>query len=107
MSVTSVSVTSLRQTGVTTAGATVDVATDGTGPVTVVVTWYTGDGKGQLGASDGSQTFQRSGSTQYTITLDHAFQGKGCYWGVQAATSPSAANGSSSQQIFIRRCTLS
>lgn len=105
--VKSVSVTILRQTSISGATASFDVTTDGPGPVTVVITWFTGDTKGSLGAPEGTQTFQRSGATQYTITLGHTFTGKGCYWGVQASTSPSAANGSSSQQIFIRRCTIS
>ena len=102
----SVSVSSLRQTSTTGASASVDVATDGTAPVTIVIEWFTGDAKGELGAQDGSQAFERSGATQYTITLDHAFRGKGCYWGVRATTDPAAANGSSSQQILIRRCTI-
>ena len=107
MGVKSVSVTSLRQTGTTSGAATIDVATDGTGPVTVVVTWFTGHAKGELGAPDGSETFERSGATQYTISLNHTFQGQGCYWGVRATTNPAAANGSSSQQILTRRCTIS
>jgi serine/threonine-protein kinase len=102
-----VSVTSFRQTGTADGAATIDVATDGTGPVTVVVTWYTGQAKGELGAPDGSETFQRSGATQYTISLKHTFQGQGCYWGVRATTNPAAASGSSQQQIYIRRCTIS
>ncbi|MFI2347630.1 serine/threonine-protein kinase [Streptomyces sp. NPDC019443] len=104
--VKSVSVSSLRQTSTTGASASIDVATDGTGPVTIVIEWFTGNAKGELGAQDGSQAFERSGATQYTITLDHTFQGKGCYWGVRATTNPAAANGSSSQQILIRRCTI-
>lgn len=104
--VKSVSVSSLRQTSTRGASASIDVATDGTGPVTIVIAWFTGDAKGELGAQDGSQAFERSGATQYTITLDHTFQGKGCYWGVRATTNPVAANGSSSQQILTRRCTV-
>ncbi|WP_328859616.1 serine/threonine-protein kinase [Streptomyces sp. NBC_00306] len=105
--VKSVSVTGLRQVSTTGGVASVDVATDGTGPVTVVITWFTGDTQGLLGVPDGSQTFERSGATQYTLTLDHTFQGRGCYWGVRASTNPAAASGSSSQQVFIRRCTIS
>ncbi|MBT2388564.1 serine/threonine protein kinase [Streptomyces sp. ISL-1] len=106
VSVKSVSVSSLRQTSANGGSASIDVATDGTGPVTVVIAWFTGDAAGELGAQDGSQAFERSGATQYTITLDHTFQGKGCYWGVRATTNPAAANGSSSQQILTRRCTI-
>ncbi|MEU5985139.1 protein kinase [Streptomyces sp. NPDC047434] len=104
--VRSVSVTGLRQTGTSTAEATFDVTTDGTGPVTVTVAWYTGDVKGELGVPDGSATYRRSGATRYALTLTHAFQGGGCYWGVRATTNPVAANGGSTQQILIRRCMI-
>ncbi|WP_405604446.1 serine/threonine protein kinase [Streptomyces sp. NBC_01410] len=107
VAVKSVSVTSLRQVGSTSGTASIDVTTDGTGPVTVVISWFTSDVSGDLGTPDGSQTFVRSGATQYTIALDHTFQGQGCYWGVRATTNPAAANGSSSQQIWIRRCIIS
>ncbi|MFI2370682.1 protein kinase [Streptomyces sp. NPDC018833] len=103
VNVKSVSVTSFRQTGTATGSASVDVATDGTDPVLIVVSWYTGDTKGQLGAPDGSQTFERSGATRYTLTLAHTFQGPGCYWAVQASTEPGAANGTSTQQLLTRR----
>ncbi|MEV0041829.1 hypothetical protein [Streptomyces sp. NPDC050804] len=103
----SVSVTGLRQTGTATATAAVDIATDGTGPVTVVITWFAGETSGELGAQDGSQTFRREGATQYTIPLDHTFQRQACYWGVQATTDPAPASGGSSQQIVIRRCVIS
>ncbi|MFE4833015.1 serine/threonine-protein kinase [Streptomyces sp. NPDC056672] len=105
--VKSVSVTGLRQTGTATATADVDITTDGTGPVTVVITWFAGETSGELGAQDGSQTFRREGATQYTIPLDHTFQRQACYWGVQATTDPAPASGGSSQQIVIRRCVIS
>ncbi|MCP3820614.1 serine/threonine protein kinase [Streptomyces sp. A3M-1-3] len=105
--VKSVAVTALRQTGTATATAAVEVATDGTGPVTITVVWATGDTKGEPGSPDGAaQTFERSGATQYTLTLDHTFKGRGCYWSVRAASDPAAANGSSEQQILTRRCTV-
>ncbi|MEV4333075.1 protein kinase [Streptomyces sp. NPDC049597] len=108
VSVESVSVTSFRRTGTATGSASVDVATNGTGPVTVVVSWYTGDTEGQLGAPDGSQTFERSGATRYTLPLTHAFQGGGCYWAVSASTDPGAANGTSTRQLLTGRgCTVS
>ncbi|MFI1393473.1 serine/threonine-protein kinase [Streptomyces sp. NPDC020681] len=106
VAVKSVTVTSFRQTGVTTGQASFDIVTDGTGPVTVVIAWFTGDNKGELGAQEGTQTIERNGATQYTLTLDRTFQGKGCFWGVRATTNPAAANGSSSQQVFIRRCMI-
>ncbi|MET9378302.1 serine/threonine-protein kinase [Streptomyces sp. NPDC002992] len=105
--VKSVSVTSLRQTGPSTAEASFEVLTDGPGPVTVLVAWFTGDAQGEPGVSDGSASIRRSGATQYTITLTHTFQGNGCSWGVRATTDPPAANGGSTQQILTRRCTLS
>ncbi|MFJ7956235.1 serine/threonine-protein kinase [Streptomyces sp. NPDC096319] len=106
VSVTAVSVTSLRQTGPTTAEATVEVTTDGTGPVALLVEWFTGDEKGTPGAPDGSETLRREGADRYTFTLTHTVQGSGCYWGVRATTDPAAPNGGSLQQIFIRRCVI-
>ncbi|MFE7127813.1 serine/threonine-protein kinase [Streptomyces sp. NPDC057617] len=105
--VKAISVTGLRQTGTASATGTVEIVTDGTGPITVVVTWFAGEAYGQLGAQDGSETIRREGATQYSIPLDHTFQQQGCYWGMQAATDPAAANGAASQQILTRRCTIS
>lgn len=106
--VTSVAVTLFRQTGTATGQASVDVATDGPGPVTVVVTWYTGDAKGELGVPDGTETYRRSGATSYTLPLAHTFQGRGCYWGVVASTDPAPGSGSSTQQLLTRRgCPVS
>ncbi|KOX33913.1 hypothetical protein ADL06_08280 [Streptomyces sp. NRRL F-6491] len=104
---TAVSVTSLRQTGPATAEATVEITTDGTGPVTLLVEWSTGDEKGSPGAPDGAETFRREGATRYTLTLPHAFRGTGCYWGARATTDPAAADGGSLQQVFARRCVIS
>ena len=102
-----VSVTSFRQTGPTTATATLGVTTDGTGPVLITVTWYAGGTAGEPGTPDGApQTFERSGATQYTLTVDHTFLNSGCYWTVQATTAPAAADGGASQQLLTRRCDL-
>ncbi|MGW2283438.1 protein kinase domain-containing protein [Streptomyces phaeochromogenes] len=102
-----VAVSGFRQTGPTTGTATVSVTTDGTGPISVTVSWYTGDTSGQLGTPDGNpQTFDRSGATQYTFTVDHTFQGKGCYWSVQATTTPASAGGGASQQLLTRGCDI-
>ncbi|MFD2688940.1 serine/threonine-protein kinase [Streptomyces phyllanthi] len=102
-----VAVSAFQQTGLTTATATIDVTTDGTGPVSITVSWFTSDTEGRLGTPDGApQTFDRSGSTQYTITVDHTFQGTGCYWAVQATTTPGSADGGASQQLLTRRCIL-
>ncbi|MFD4143164.1 serine/threonine-protein kinase [Streptomyces sp. NPDC058572] len=104
--VRNVSVTSFRQTDFAVGAATVGVSTDGTGPVTIVISWSTSNSKGDPGTPDGTQTFERSGATQYTLDLTHSFSGRACYWGVQATTNPTAANGSSMQQILTQRCTI-
>ncbi|MFG3496447.1 protein kinase [Streptomyces sp. NPDC047928] len=105
--VKAVSVTDFRQTDFTTATATFDITTDGTGPLTLTVTWATGDTKGAAGTQDGAtQTFRRSGATHYTLTLTHTFQGEGCYWSVRAGSDPAPANGGSTQQLLTRRCEL-
>ncbi|MDT0567269.1 serine/threonine-protein kinase [Streptomyces sp. DSM 3412] len=102
-----VAVTGFRQTGPATATATIDIVTDGTGPVSLTVSWYAGDSRGQLGTADGaSQTFERSGATQYTLTVDHAFRSNACYWAVQATTTPTSADGGASQQLLTRRCDI-
>lgn len=105
--VKSVVFSGFRQTGTSTASATVTVTTDGTGPVTLTVAWFTGEVSGQAGTQDGAaETYRRSGSTQYTIALDHTFQGTGCYWGVQGRTQPASADGGGWQQLLTRRCSI-
>ncbi|WP_435059488.1 serine/threonine-protein kinase [Streptomyces sp. bgisy060] len=106
VSVTAVSVTSLRQTGYATAEATVEITTDGVGPVTLLVEWFTSDEKGVPGTPDGSVTFRREGATRYTLTVPHTVRNAGCYWGARATTDPAAANGGSLQQIFLQRCVI-
>ncbi|MEU6553302.1 protein kinase [Streptomyces sp. NPDC046915] len=102
-----VTLSEFRQTGPATATATITVTTDGTGPLTITVGWFSGDTGGQPGAQDGRPTsYQRSGATQYTLTVDHTFQGTGCYWTVQATTAPTAADGGASQQLLTRRCEI-
>ncbi|MEU9734255.1 serine/threonine-protein kinase [Streptomyces sp. NPDC048002] len=102
-----VAVSAFSQTGPTTASAGVTVVTDGTGPITITVSWFTSDLGGQLGSPDGaSQTFTRSGATQYSLSVDHTFQNSGCYWAVQATTSPGSADGGASQQLLTRRCDI-
>ncbi|MFF8933366.1 serine/threonine-protein kinase [Streptomyces paradoxus] len=102
-----VTVSAFRQTGPTTATATFGVTTDGTGPVSITVSWFTGNTAGQPGTPDGvPQTFERSGATQYTLTVDHTFQTLGCYWTVRATTTPAAADGGASQELLTRRCDL-
>ncbi|MFF9039042.1 protein kinase [Streptomyces sp. NPDC014892] len=102
-----VAVSGFRQTGPATATATIEIVTDGTGPISLTVSWFAGDSKGQLGAADGvTQTFERSGATRYTLTVDHAFRSTACYWAVQATTTPTAADGGASQQLLTRRCDI-
>ncbi|MGW7255245.1 serine/threonine-protein kinase [Streptomyces sp. NPDC054834] len=102
-----VTLSEFRQTGPATATATITVTTDGTGPLTITVGWFSGDTGGQPGAQDGQPTsYQRSGATQYTLTVDHDFQGTGCYWTVQATTAPTAADGGASQQLLTRQCEI-
>ncbi|MFJ9871041.1 protein kinase [Streptomyces sp. NPDC101165] len=102
-----VAVSAFRQTGPSTASAIIDITTDGTGPISITVSWFTSNAAGVLGIPDGApQTFQRSGATQYSLTVDHTFQNQGCYWAVQATTNPAAANGGASQQLLTRQCDL-
>ncbi|MGW7166743.1 serine/threonine-protein kinase [Streptomyces sp. NPDC054884] len=102
-----ITVSDFRQTGSTTATATVAVTTDGTGPFSLTVSWSTGNGGRGLGASDGApQTFERSGSTQYLLTVAHTFRNAGCYWAVQATTVPASADGGGSQQLLTRQCDI-
>lgn len=102
-----VAVSGFVQTGSSSASATVNVTTDGTGPVSITVSWFTGNVAGLPGSADGaSQTFTRSGATQYSIPVDHTFQNAGCYWTVQATTDPGSADGGASQQLLTRRCDI-
>ncbi|MER6416115.1 serine/threonine-protein kinase [Streptomyces humidus] len=105
--VKAVAVTDFRQTGSTTATATITVTADGTGPLTLTVSWSTSDiGRGP-GSPDGvSQTFRRSGATQYTLTVEHTFRNTGCYWSVAAATTPASADGGGSQRLLTRQCEI-
>ncbi|MET9881795.1 serine/threonine-protein kinase [Streptomyces sp. NPDC006430] len=102
-----VSVT-IRQTGSWVGQATVTVEAKGTGPVTVVLEWFTGDAAGKLGTPDGSpDTLIYQPGAAVSLGQAHTFSGRGCYWGVRATTKPAAGNGSSTAQVFIRRCTIS
>ncbi|MEV0173222.1 serine/threonine-protein kinase [Streptomyces sp. NPDC050803] len=105
--VKAVAVSGFSQTGPTTATATIDVTTDGTGPISITVSWFTSNVSGQPGAADGApETYTRSGATAYSITVDHTFQNTGCYWSVQATTTPGAAGGDASQQLLTRQCDI-
>lgn len=102
-----VAVSDFRQSGPTTATATLGITTDGTGPVTITVSWFTSNSAGQLGTPDGaSQTFERSGATQYALTVDHTFLSRGCYWAVRITTTPTSSDGGASQQLLTRQCEI-
>ncbi|MFI6144154.1 serine/threonine-protein kinase [Streptomyces sp. NPDC051109] len=102
-----VSVT-IRQTGNSLGQATVSVEAKGTAPVTVVLEWFTGDVAGRLGKADGpADTLTYQPGAAAPLVKTHTFSGAGCYWGVRATTRPAAGNGSSTSQVFIRRCTIS
>ncbi|MEV0965149.1 serine/threonine-protein kinase [Streptomyces sp. NPDC049910] len=107
-SVTSVSIGSLRQTGTETASATVEVVTDGTGPVRIALEWATAAAKGGPGTPDGAPgSIERSGATRYTLVVEHVFQNsRACYWRLTATASPGAGNGGSRQEILTGRCTI-
>ncbi|MCH0540807.1 serine/threonine protein kinase [Streptomyces sp. MUM 203J] len=102
-----VTVSGFRQTGPATATATVEIAADGTGPLTVVLTWSTGDtATGPADRDGATRTFRRSGATRYTLTVDHTFQKTACYWHVSAATDPASADGGSSARLLTQGCDL-
>jgi eukaryotic-like serine/threonine-protein kinase len=102
-----VTVSAFEQTGPDTASATIGVTTDGTGPFSVTVTWYTSGAAGGPGTPDGpAQTYRRSGATRYTLSVDHTFQGTGCYWAVGAVTVPASVGGGASQQLLTGRCEI-
>lgn len=103
--ISAVTVTSFRQTAPGTTEASFSVESDGAGPYTLVVEWFTGDTKGALTVPDGRQTVAFPAGNPGTQTLAHTFtQGAGCYWSVRATTTPAAANQSSVQSIYIRGC---
>ncbi|WP_407840452.1 serine/threonine-protein kinase [Streptomyces sp. DSM 116496] len=103
--ISAVNVTSFRQTGPGATEAGFSVESDGAGPYTLVVEWFTGDDKGALTVPDGRQTVAFGAGSPGTQTLAHTFaQGAGCYWSVRATTQPAAANQSSVQSIYIRGC---
>ncbi|MCB5166729.1 serine/threonine protein kinase [Streptomyces bambusae] len=101
--VRSVEVSSFRQTGVAGGEAVVSVATEGRGPVSVTLEWFTSDASGRLGAAEGTDVLTVHGGP---LTATHSFTGSGCYWAVRATTRPAAGNGSSVRELLTRRCTI-
>ncbi len=103
--ISAVNVTAFRRTETLTAQAAFSVESDGAGPYTLVVEWFTGDTEGALTVPDGRQTVAFAAGSPGTQTLAHTFaQGAGCYWSVRATTTPAAANHSSVQSIYVRGC---
>ncbi|MFF3560998.1 protein kinase [Streptomyces sp. NPDC002574] len=109
VTVDSVSVASLSQTGTFDVSASVRVTTSDPRAVTLTVAWFQGTAKGELGTPDGTSLFTLSGQTSYTITAPHSFpRTSGCWFGAVASTSPDAGNGQSTQQIYstARQCEV-
>lgn len=105
VTISAVNVRSFRQTGPGTTEAAFSVDSDGAGPYSLVVEWFTGDAEGALTAPDGRRTVEFGPGSPGTTTLTHTFaRGAGCYWSVRATTKPAAANQSSVQSIYIRGC---
>ncbi|MFZ3468564.1 serine/threonine-protein kinase [Streptomyces sp. 4.24] len=103
--ISAVNVRSFRQTGPVTGEAIFSVESDGSGPYTLVVEWFTGATKGDLASPAGSQTVEFGPGTTGTQTLTHTFpRGVGCAWSVRATTRPTAANQSSVQSVYLRGC---
>ncbi|MGW7315220.1 serine/threonine-protein kinase [Streptomyces sp. NPDC054854] len=85
--------------------ATVSVATQGTGTVTVVVEWFLGNAPGALSTADGSETFVVQAGSVAQEVRSHTFsRGNGCYGGVRVTTKPAAGNSSASDSQLLRRC---
>ncbi|MGW6841866.1 serine/threonine-protein kinase [Streptomyces sp. NPDC054958] len=103
LKVTDVSV-SLR-TGVYRGDATIAVATEGAGSVTVTVEWFLGRTQGSYSVADGVESFvMPAGSAPKSVP--HAFtKGRGCYGGVRVTTKPTAGNKSASASQYLLRCT--
>ncbi|MCZ4086771.1 hypothetical protein O1W17_33135, partial [Streptomyces sp. H34-S5] len=85
--------------------ATVSLATQGTGPVTVVLQWYLGDAAGEFSVPDGTDTVVVQSGSIAPVVRSHTFtSGRGCYGGVRVTTKPAAANGSASDSQYLPRC---
>ncbi|MEU9378945.1 serine/threonine-protein kinase [Streptomyces sp. NPDC048255] len=94
----------LRTTGVYRGEATVDVATEGTGPVTVVLEWFLGSAQGSYSVPDGTDTVVVPAGSS-TVVQSHTFtRGRGCYGGVRVTTKPAAGNKSASASQVLPRC---
>ncbi|MET9603566.1 serine/threonine-protein kinase [Streptomyces sp. NPDC006512] len=91
--------------GVYRGDATVSVASQGSGAVTVTVEWFLGATPGTLGVADGSETFTVPAGSAAPVVRTHFFsRGHGCYGGVRVTTKPAAGNSSASDSQLLYRC---
>ncbi|MFD9409825.1 protein kinase [Streptomyces sp. NPDC059989] len=85
--------------------ATVSLAAEGTGPVTVVFEWFLGNEQGAYSVPDGTDTVVVQAGSLAPVVQTHTFtRGRGCYGGVRVTTKPAAANGSASDSQYLPRC---
>ncbi|MFF5703145.1 serine/threonine-protein kinase [Streptomyces sp. NPDC012794] len=85
--------------------ATVSVAAQGSGPVTVVLEWFLGGKPGSYSVPDGTDTVVvRAGSLAQVVQAHTFSRGHGCYGGVRVTTRPAAGNGSASASQLLARC---
>lgn len=91
--------------GVYRGDATVSVAAQGSGPVTVVLEWYLGSAQGEYAVPDGSETVVVQAGAPAPVVRSHAFsRGHGCYGGVRVTTKPAAASGPAADSRQLLRC---
>ncbi|MFG2440976.1 serine/threonine-protein kinase [Streptomyces sp. NPDC048508] len=102
--VTSVT-TKLSQISALEATATFEITTDGAGPITFTASWYSGNGEDF--SQDGEESFKRSGATKYSVTVRHVFNIEACYWMVKGVAQSRSINGTSSQKMLTRQCSIS
>ncbi|MFD7880610.1 hypothetical protein ACFV5G_42240, partial [Streptomyces sp. NPDC059766] len=109
--VNDIGMTEFRQTGWSTARVKLTITTDGTGPLSLTVTWFSGTVQGEPGPPDEApQSYPLNGKTTYEVPIDHDFQtpGSACgiwFWTVQAETDPASADGGASQEISVDKGT--
>ncbi|MCJ1676835.1 serine/threonine protein kinase [Streptomyces sp. APSN-46.1] len=85
--------------------ATVSVAAEGTGPITVVLQWFLGSEQGVYSVPDGTDTVVVQSGAPASLVQPHTFsRGRGCYGGVRVTTKPAAGNKSASDSQYLLRC---
>ncbi|MFJ7589075.1 serine/threonine-protein kinase [Streptomyces sp. NPDC097617] len=103
LKVTNVSVS--LKTGVYRGDATISVATQGAGSVTVVVEWFLGGAQGSYSVPDGTESFVVQAGSVAPVVRSHTFtRDRGCYGGVRVTTKPAAGNKSASASQYLLRC---